>query len=85
MSNPKIIKTEGAEETAEILAASIVEISNGFQKLCKEGSIKEETIVVLLHDYIGGRKIKKTEIRAVLDALPKLKGYYLRKKHAITI
>tara|TARA_R110000851_G_scaffold4520_4_gene18471 strand:+ start:3010 stop:3246 length:237 start_codon:yes stop_codon:yes gene_type:complete len=77
MSNPKIIKTEGAEETMEILAKSITEISDAVEAM-RDGPVNERTIVLLLQDYIGAQNITKTEIKNVLNALPKLKGYYLR-------
>jgi len=78
MANPKIIKTEGAEESVEILAKSIVEISEGFEAF-KNGPVTERTLILLLHDYIGAASISKGDIKKVLNAIPQLKGYYLRK------
>lgn len=73
----KIKKTEGAEESAEILAASIVQISDGFQKLMAAGLTKR-ALIVLLRDGIGWNKITNEQINLVLDALPRLKGWYIK-------
>ena len=64
-------------ESSIVLAASIVKISNAMGKLLSEPcGLSTEAIVLLLHDYT---KVGKTDIRAVLKALPQLRGYYCRK------
>ncbi len=74
--NAKVIKSEPPEST-ELLAASIVKISNAMGKLLNEpGGLTSEAIVLLIHDYT---KVGKPDIRAVLKALPQLRGYYCRK------
>lgn len=40
------------------------------------GGLTSEAIVLLLHDYT---KVGKPDIRAILKALPQLRGYYCRK------
>ena len=72
----KIIKSEPPEST-ELMAASIVKISNAIGKLLTEpGGLTSEAIVLLLNDCT---KVGKPDIRAVLKALPQLRGYYCRK------
>jgi hypothetical protein len=74
--NAKVIKSEPPEST-ELMAASIVKISAAMGKLLTEpGGLTTEAIVLLLHDYT---KVGKPDIRAVLKALPQLRGYYCRK------
>ena len=75
----KIKKTEGAEESVELLAASIVQVSEGFERI-KNGQLGERAMILLLQDGIGASKISKLQISLVLDALPRLKGWYLKKK-----
>lgn len=72
----QVEKSEPPESTV-VLAASIVKISNAMDKLLKEpGGLTSEAIVLLLHDYT---KVGKPDIRAVIKALPQLRGYYCRK------
>ncbi len=61
-------------EPLEVLAKSIIEISDAFKKI-QAGPLQRRTIVLLLKDYTGlaGRDIEK-----ILDAAPKLKDYYLK-------
>lgn len=74
--NAKVVKSDPPEST-ELLAASVVRISNAMDKLLKEpGGLTSEAIVLLLHDYT---KVGKPDIRAILKALPQLRGYYCRK------
>lgn len=72
----QVQKSEPPESTV-VLAASIVKISAAMEKLLTEsGGLTTEAIVLLLHDYT---KVGKPDIRAVLKALPQLRGYYCRK------
>lgn len=74
--NAKVVKSEPPEST-ELMAASIVKISDAMGKLLSEpGGLTTEAIVLLLHDYT---KVGKPDIRAILKALPQLRGYYCRK------
>jgi hypothetical protein len=77
MANVKITKTEGAEESVELLAASIVQVAEGFEKV-KNSSLTRRALVVLLHDAIGTAKISKAQINLVLDSLPRLKAWYVK-------
>ena len=76
--NIKIVKTEGAEESTELLAQSIIQVSDGFQKVLN-GSLGQRALIVLLHDGIGGSKISKGQIKLVLDNMPRLKAWYVKK------
>jgi hypothetical protein len=73
----KVKKSEDKPESTEILAASIVQISDGFAKLLNSGLTKR-AISVLLQDGIGAAKISKKDIILVLDNLPRLKGWYVK-------
>lgn len=56
----------------EVLAASIVKISDAFQALKKSG-LNRDAIVVLLHDRT---KIARKTINDILNALEQLKRLY---------
>lgn len=49
MSNIKIKKNEEAPETAELLAASIVHVAEGFERL-RKSALTDRAIIVLLQD-----------------------------------
>ena len=76
--NIHVKKTEGAEESVELLAKSIVQVSEGFEAVSKS-QLNERALVVLLHDAIGIANIRKSQIRLVLAALPRLKAWYIKK------
>lgn len=69
--NIKIKKTEGAEESVELLASSIVQVSEGFQKVLNS-PLNQRALLVLLQEAIGATKISKTQIKLVLESLPHL-------------
>lgn len=62
-------------ESTEIIAASIVRISDGFAKLIK-GGLNERALTVLIRDHTG---VALYEIKKVLDCLPRLKEIYCTK------
>ena len=55
------------------MAETIVEISNGVNKLLN-GGLKFETIVLLIHD---ATKLPRGDIKQVLRTLPQLKELYV--------
>lgn len=71
--NIKITKSD-PPESKELLAASIVKISEGFQALLDSG-LNRGAIEVLLHEKT---RVGKRDIRLVLDGLKKLRGWYCR-------
>lgn len=75
--NIRIVKDEVKPESVELLAKSIVEVAEGFEKLQKS-SLNQRALVVLLQEGIGAAKISKVQIRLVLDNLPKLKAWYIK-------
>ena len=77
MANIKIVKTEGAEESIELLAKSVIQVAEGFEAM-KNISLTTRAIVVLLHDFIGVGHISKQQIKLVLEALPRLKAWYVK-------
>jgi len=77
MTNIKIKKTEGAEESMELLAKSIVQVAEGFEAM-KKSTLKPDTLYLLLRDMIGNTKITKKQVRLVMEALPRLKSWYVK-------
>jgi len=77
MKTIKIKKNEEAPESVELLAQSIVRVAEGFQKVLNS-PLKQRGLIVLLQDGIGQAKISKSQISLVLEALPRLKGWYIR-------
>lgn len=77
MKSVKIKKTEGAEESVELLARSIVQVAEGFE-IVKKSPLSQRALIVLLHDGIGQGNITKGQIKLVLEALPRLKGWYVK-------
>lgn len=74
----KIKKNEENPESVELLAESIIKVAEGFEKLLNS-RLTQRAYEVLLQDGIGQAKISKSQIRLVLQALPRLKGWYLKK------
>lgn len=74
MATVKIVKDAANPESTEILAAAITKISEGFTSLLASG-LNKRAIVVLLQ---AETKLPQRDITAVLDALPRLKGWYCR-------
>lgn len=77
MKNIKIKKDEVNPESVELLAQSVVLVAEGFQKVLNS-PLKERALIVLLHDGIGTAKITKAQIKLVLEALPRLKAWYIK-------
>lgn len=77
MSNIKIKKNEEKPESVELLASSIVKVAEGFDKI-KNSPLNQRGLIVLLHDGIGSANITKRQIKLVLEALPRLKGWYIK-------
>lgn len=77
MKNVRIKKTEGAEESAELLAKSIVQVAEGFEALTKAG-LNRSGLRTLIRNGIGWNKITGEQIDMVLDALPRLKAWYIK-------
>ena len=73
----KIKKTEGKEESAEILAAAVVKIADGFQSLLST-PLKQKGIVVLLQSMPGMNGIGKGQIDLILNNLKSLKDWYIK-------
>jgi len=78
MNNIKIKKNEEKPESTEVLAANIIRIADGFDKLLKSG-LSERAYTVLLQDMCGAGNISKSQIALVLKNLPRLKAWYIKK------
>lgn len=77
--NIKVIKNEQKPETPEVLASALILISEGFEKLSRQGNLTNEGIAALLKSMKGLSDLRKEDILLVLENLPKLKSYYIRK------
>lgn len=73
-SNIKVVKNAEKPESKEILAEAIVRIGTSMDALLKSG-INERAIVVLIQ---AETKLSQRDIRTVLGALKKLRGWYCR-------
>lgn len=78
MPNIKIKKNEEQPESVELLAQSIIQVAEGFEKF-KNSSLSQRALIVLLQDMIGVTSITKGQIKFVLEALPRLKAWYIKK------
>lgn len=76
--NIKMVKSEENPESVELLAQSVIQVAEGFEKVSK-GPLTQRAMIVLLHDGIGIAKITKSQIKLVLEALPRLKAWYIKK------
>jgi hypothetical protein len=70
----RVVHPEEKPVPKEILAEAIVNIGKAAAQLQGSG-LNRRAIVVLLQDYT---KLSKTDITTVLDALPRLAGWYCR-------
>lgn len=77
--NVRVVKNAEVPETPEVLAASIIEISKAMQKLCGAGGLTEDALAALICNMRGNSHLNKTDVMTVLDNLPKLASYYVKK------
>ena len=63
-------------EPAEIIAQAIIDVATAFEKMNKS-RLTQRAIIVLVKDRI--KHVSLPDIEAVLDAVPKLKDYYIKK------
>lgn len=77
--NIKVIKNEEKPETPEILAASLIKISEAFEKLTGKGNLDNDAVACLLQNMKGMREVSKSDIKMVLENIPRLKSYYIRR------
>lgn len=69
------IKTnEQNPEPLELIAKSIIELSEAFKKI-DSSPLKRHTIILLLKDQTG---LPQRDIIKILDAAPKLAEYYVK-------
>jgi hypothetical protein len=76
----KIKKNEENPESKELLAESVIKVAEGFEKMLKS-PLKNRALEVLLIDCIGVGKITRTQVRLVLEALPRLKSWYVKPEY----
>lgn len=79
MKNIKIKKNEEEPESVELLARSVIQVAEGFERI-KNTSLTQRALIVLLQDGIGQSRISKSQIKLVLEALPRLKAWYIKKQ-----
>lgn len=68
----QVIKSEIEPEPTAVIAASIIKISDGFEKLLN-GGLSRRALIVLLKDQTG---VPQHQIDRILDALPALKAAF---------
>ena len=73
-----IVLDQEKPEPTEIIAASIIKISAGFDKLMK-GGLNRRALVVLIKDHTN---VPQYAIEKVLDCLPRLQELYCHKRMA---
>jgi hypothetical protein len=73
VTNISIVKSD-PPETKQILAEAITRIGDGFTSLLASG-VNKKAITILIQ---AETKLPQRDIIAVLDALPRLKGWYCR-------
>lgn len=75
----RIKKTEGAEESAEILASAVIRIANSFESLLNT-PLREEAIIALISNMPGTKPadVSKKQIQLVLKNLKRLKAWYVK-------
>lgn len=78
MKNIKIKKNEDNPESVELLAQSIIQVSEGFKKVI-DSPLSQRALIVLLQDAIGAQNISRSQIKLVIEALPRLKAWYIKK------
>lgn len=76
MKDVIVKQVEGAEVPAEVLASSIVAISEGVKKL-RAGRLNDKALVLLIQNAAPGN-VPKSDILAVLDGMAALEKLYLK-------
>lgn len=74
--NIEVKLNEEQPESTEIIAASIIKISDGFSRLLRSG-LNERALLVLIKDHTG---VAMHEVKKVMDCLPRLKEIYCRQQ-----
>lgn len=77
--NIRVIKDETKPETPEILAAALIQIGEAFERLSGKGNLDNDALAALICNMKGMSSLRKTDVILVLENLPKLKSYYIRK------
>lgn len=77
MSKNKQKTVEVLEENLEALADNVAVISE-IGKMIEKSRLTEHAIILLIQNSTTG--VNQTQIRTVLNALPKLEQEYLKKK-----
>jgi hypothetical protein len=80
MKNVIVAQVEGAEVPTEILAESIVAISQGVKRL-RAGKLNDRALILLIQDACTTR-IGKDVIARVLNGMESLEATYIRKPAA---
>ena len=73
----RVVQTPGEEIAPEIIAKSLLDISEGIRRI-RRGLLNDKAIIILVQAAMGG--ITKEQIRGVMDALENLDLMYLRKQ-----
>lgn len=71
-----IKRDETQPESMELIAKAILDIDSGFKRMLSSGASRD-LIVLILHDMT---KVGKPDIRAILNAAPKIADAYLVRR-----
>ena len=77
MDTKQVVVTQDEQEPipAEIIAASIVKIADGFERIKKSG-LTQRAILLLIS---SASKVPVTHVRSVLEGIDQLKTLYIAK------
>lgn len=84
MKNLTVAQVEGAEVATEVLAQSIVAISDGIKRL-RAGKLNDKALTILIQQAaptqgLNGSRIPLSTIKDVLDGMASLEATYIRSK-----
>lgn len=73
------VKTnEENPEPLELIAKSIIEIADAFNKIAAS-RVRKRVVVLLLFDMLKNRGVGISQIEAILEAAPMLESYYIKQ------
>ena len=83
MAKPAVVKQTEKEVPTEVLADSVIAISDGIKKL-RNGRLTDRALLLLIQDAAPsnrmGKPISQREIKAVLEGIESLERLYVKKK-----
>ena len=71
-------RNEDSPEPVEIIAQSIIDLSNSVKRIMG-GRLNRKAVVLLLQSACGATKITKWQVELVLESLEDLRAIYIKK------